>query len=227
MSGPTLCAIPGCRINGRHLPSCDADERNPCPGCLPRLAEDGLCCDTHVRWTEEALAEIQRLAPDAEAVARGEVRRGSGGGSGKPGSRPPINVDARDALDQTHAKLARACIRIARPRGMRFHVPCLADCVRPTPSQAHCSVCHETFAGPTLFDAHCRGDVEARYCLDPEEMTDRGEPLRKDVRGVWRSGAVRPETGSVEPQTADESSVVAEPTAEDTEPVEALTGGQP
>jgi hypothetical protein len=171
------------------------------------------------------LAEIERLCPDARLVAAGQVRRGHGGTGGKPGSRAPINLDATVKLNKTHAELARTCIRIARHRGMRFHVPCLTDCVHPTPSQAHCSVCHETFAGPTLFDAHRRGTVDTRYCLDPAEMTDRGEPLRKDDRGVWRSGAARPETGSGEPQTAEGTLVGVTPRADEPDGSEAFSGG--
>jgi hypothetical protein len=31
---------------------------------------------------------------------------------------------------------------------------CTKDCRRPTPHQAHCSVCHKTFNGYTTFDLH-------------------------------------------------------------------------
>jgi hypothetical protein len=52
-----LCAIPGCRQRNRHLPTCTDD----CLGCLPRLAEDGIVCEQHVRWAAESLAEIIAL----------------------------------------------------------------------------------------------------------------------------------------------------------------------
>lgn len=83
---------------------------------------------------------------------------------------------------------------------------CTTTCVQPSPSQAHCSVCHTTFAGPTLFDAHRRGEVDERHCVRPEQMTDRGLPLKLDERGVWRSGTTRPTTASGEPQTAEQPS---------------------
>lgn len=50
----------------------------------------------------------------------------------------------------------------------------------------HCSGCHETFEGVTLFDLHRRGGV----CADPKEMTVAGKPLRFDDThgdGSWWS----------------------------------------
>jgi hypothetical protein len=50
----------------------------------------------------------------------------------------------------------------------------------------HCSKCHNTFEGLTLFDAHQRiledGSV---MCLKPEFMTYKGQSLR-EVDGAWR-----------------------------------------
>lgn len=140
-----LCALPGCRQRNRHLPTCgtcpvDCDCHNgphyacsvpggcgsegcgraeDCTGCLPRLATEGLCCDTHVRWAAESLAEIITLAPDARAVAAGLVRHGSGGG-GKPGSRSPGNDDAMDALDAVSNALTTMARDIAETRGLHF-----------------------------------------------------------------------------------------------------------
>ena len=53
---------------------------------------------------------------------------------------------------------------------------CTNDCARPTPSQAHCPTCHETFGGVTGFDTHRKDGV----CLDPEL---KGYVLVKDI---WR-----------------------------------------
>lgn len=50
----------------------------------------------------------------------------------------------------------------------------------------HCSGCHQTFEGTTLFDLHRRGGV----CADPKEMTVGGKPLRFDGThgdGSWWS----------------------------------------
>lgn len=49
----------------------------------------------------------------------------------------------------------------------------------PTPSQAKCGTCHQTFSGVTLFDRHRSGGE----CADPREMNQ----IRLDPRGVWRS----------------------------------------
>lgn len=57
---------------------------------------------------------------------------------------------------------------------------CLPTCVRPTPSQAHCPSCHETFGGVRGFDLHREGTVYDRSCLSPEAVG-----LVKDDRGVW------------------------------------------
>lgn len=54
--------------------------------------------------------------------------------------------------------------------------PC-NNCQRPTPSQAHCTVCHRTFGGIRGFDQHrSHGN-----CLPPEAlgMVERG--------GIWRT----------------------------------------
>jgi hypothetical protein len=110
-----LCALPGCRQRNRHLPTCTDD----CLGCLPRLAEDGIVCDQHVRWAAESLAEIIALTDDARAVAAGLVRHGSGGG-GKPGSRSPGNDDAMDALDAVQGALTTMARAIADERGLTF-----------------------------------------------------------------------------------------------------------
>jgi hypothetical protein len=117
-----LCAIPTCRQRNRHLPTCTDD----CLGCLPRLAEDGLCCEQHVRWAAESLAEIITLTPDGRAVAAGLVRHGSGGG-GKPGSRSPGNDDAMDALDAIQNALTTMARAIAETRGLQIPSEALGD----------------------------------------------------------------------------------------------------
>jgi hypothetical protein len=117
-----LCAIPGCRQRNRHLPTCTDD----CLGCQPRLAEDGLCCDQHVRWAAESLAEIIALTDDARAVAAGLVRHGSGGG-GKPGSRSPGNDDAMDVINAVSNALTTMARAIAEERGLQIPSAALGD----------------------------------------------------------------------------------------------------
>lgn len=53
---------------------------------------------------------------------------------------------------------------------------CVDECKRPTPAQAHCSVCHLTFGGVTGFDAHRRDG----RCLDPAQLG------YVESAGVWR-----------------------------------------
>ena len=111
------CVLPGCRVRARHLPTCaDPD----CGGCLPRAADEGLICDADMARAERLLAEIVRLAPDARAVAYGEVRRGGGGSANKPGSRSPGNDDALDALDAIQSALTTMARDIAETRGLSF-----------------------------------------------------------------------------------------------------------
>jgi hypothetical protein len=47
---------------------------------------------------------------------------------------------------------------------------------------AHCSACHETFAGVGAFDLHRRGS----RCIKPAEVTNRkGEPLLVRANRDW------------------------------------------
>lgn len=112
-----LCAIPTCRIYGRHLPDCATDD---CRGCQPRITHEGLACDVCVGGAGGRLAEIQQLAPDARLVAMGQVKRGAGGASGKPGSQSPGNDGAMDALDAVGNALTTLARDIAETRGIRY-----------------------------------------------------------------------------------------------------------
>ncbi|GIF08679.1 hypothetical protein [Actinoplanes siamensis] len=113
-----LCLIAGCRIRDRHLPDCDQDH---CRGCLPRTAHEGYTCDVCEGRTVDRLALIAELAPDARAVAAGLVRRGTGGApAGKPGSRPPLNDGATDALDEIQNRLTTLAREIADARGLQI-----------------------------------------------------------------------------------------------------------
>lgn len=107
-----LCVLPGCRIRGRHLTTCDGE----CSGCLPR-ATDGNACETCAARAAGHLAVIVELTPDARLVASGLVRRGAGSGSNKPGSRSPINDAATDALDEVQNTLTTLAREIADVSG--------------------------------------------------------------------------------------------------------------
>jgi hypothetical protein len=73
-------------------------------------------------------------------------------------------------------------------------MPCTDACVAPTPAQCHCSACHETFSGITLFDRHRRNGE----CRRPGDL---GIELRR-IRGVWRYAEPRPSFGAKEPADA-------------------------
>lgn len=83
-----------------------------------RPTEDGWICGGCTARTGRQLAEIITLLPDARLVAAGQVRNGTGGAGGKPGSRPPLNVDALDALDGVQNRLTTTARDIAETRGM-------------------------------------------------------------------------------------------------------------
>jgi hypothetical protein len=110
-----FCVIPTCRVPGEHRPGCEGDCRY---GCQPRLAEDGYACDSCIGYDHQLLGVIADLAPDARAVAAGQIRRGpSAGGGGKPASRPPLDAGATDALDEITASLTKIARDIAAVRG--------------------------------------------------------------------------------------------------------------
>lgn len=113
-----LCVIPGCAIRNRHLPDCPDTEQ--CTGCLPRVVTEGHVCDADIAKTRDRLAAIIALADDARAVAAGLVRRGAGGSSGKPGSRPPLNDGATDAVNAVQNTLTTMAREVAETRGLRF-----------------------------------------------------------------------------------------------------------
>lgn len=214
-----LCEITTCRIRGQHRPDCDGEH---CTGCLPRVTHEGHACDSCIGHALVLLGILIDLTPDARAVAAGLVRRGGGGASGKPGSRPPLNPGATDALDELHDRLARLCIDIATQRGVRFHVPCLNSCIKPTPSQAHCGVCHTTFGGITGFDRHRRNG----QCIPPETFG-----YTQDDRGVYRAPVSETEKARLaelrEAQANENAPGVPVATPGQTEAVEATTGSQP
>lgn len=70
----------------------------------------------------------------------------------------------------------------------------------------HCSACHETFEGLSLFDAHrVSYDDGSRGCLDPAEMTFSGQTPTLE-NGSWR-GPKMPD--SVKAKYAKESNDAA------------------
>lgn len=66
-------------------------------------------------------------------------------------------------------------------------------CAKVTPSQLHCSVCHQTFGAERSFKAHRVGPLGSRRCLTGPELVDQ-LGLEQRPNGVWRMPA--PATGN-------------------------------
>jgi hypothetical protein len=84
------------------------------------VADEGLVCVVCVGRAAARLEAILDLAGPARLVAQGLVRRGQGAAGGKPGSRPPLSVDALDALDAVTNALTTIARMIADERGLTF-----------------------------------------------------------------------------------------------------------
>jgi hypothetical protein len=89
-----------------------------CAVCEKRPTPDGYACSGCGQRATDHLEVIIDLAPDARLVAAGLVRRGGGSGSNKPGSRPPLNDGATDALDGVQNLLTTLARGIAEDRGL-------------------------------------------------------------------------------------------------------------
>ncbi len=89
-----------------------------CAVCHEKPSPDGYACTGCCRAARGRLRGIQELTPDARAVARGEVRRGTGGAHGKPGSRTPGNDAAMETLDGVQNVMTTLARDIAETRGL-------------------------------------------------------------------------------------------------------------
>jgi hypothetical protein len=86
-------------------------------GC-GRPVTDGYVAEACGARAAGHLAEIIDMTPAARLVAAGLVRRGGTGGGGKPGSRPPLNDGATDALNAVQNALTTLARDIAETRGL-------------------------------------------------------------------------------------------------------------
>lgn len=68
---------------------------------------------------------------------------------------------------------------------------CLAICIQPSPTNAHCSSCHVTFGSVSGFDRHRRGGE----CVDPRQLA-----MHRDRNGIWRMKAPDPTDRPIWPQ---------------------------
>jgi len=109
-----LCASPRCAIPRRHTDSCPG---NPCRGCLPGWAADGLrLCPVDVRRLGENPVKLGELYGELELVLRGTER--GGGRPGAPGSASP----PRDAVVAMRGEIRHVlvgwCRLVAEERGV-------------------------------------------------------------------------------------------------------------
>lgn len=91
-----------------------------CSVCERRPTPDGYACSGCSSRAAGHLAAIVELAPDARAVAAGLVRRGGGGGSGKPGPQSPGDDGAMDVLAEIQNLITTLARDIAETRGVTY-----------------------------------------------------------------------------------------------------------
>lgn len=113
---PSLCEA-ACAARGRHAPDCpDPDE---CPGCLRRLAADGVrLCEVHTERLIEDLIEAPRLYADLGAVL---VHATPGGerAAGSATAGPVPDEDVMEARGAIRSALIRLTRTIVDERGVR------------------------------------------------------------------------------------------------------------
>jgi hypothetical protein len=79
---------------------------------------DGYACQGEITRAAGQLREIAELTGPARDVAHGQTSRGGTGGSGKPGSRLPLDLGATARLDAVENTLATWARHIAETRGV-------------------------------------------------------------------------------------------------------------
>jgi hypothetical protein len=90
---------------------------NLCTRC-GRPEPDAYVCDRCASQAAQKLAEIAEVAPASRDVANGLSRRSHGGGSGKPGSRLPLDLTAMAKLDGVQGVLTTWVRHICETRGV-------------------------------------------------------------------------------------------------------------
>lgn len=92
------------------------------PTCVRcgRPTLDGYACSGCTAKAGEQLQTVADMTPAARDVAHGLSHRGGGGASGKPGSRPPGDLDAMIRLGDVQNTLTTLARDIAETRGAQF-----------------------------------------------------------------------------------------------------------
>lgn len=94
-----------------------------CVRCARPLADGAYACDRCASQAAQKLAEIAETCPAARDVANGLSRRSQGGGSGKPGSRLPLDLTATSKLDGISATLTTWARHVSESRGIALPEP--------------------------------------------------------------------------------------------------------
>lgn len=90
------------------------------PTCVrcEKPTADGYACTSCTNRARGQLATIAELAPAARDVVHRLVRRGAGPVSGKPGSRPPLDLEAAERLDAVQNTLGGWVRHTVEERGI-------------------------------------------------------------------------------------------------------------
>lgn len=89
-----------------------------CIRCTKPMPDAAYACTSCVNRARRQLATIAELAPAARDVVHRLVRRGGGPVSGKPGSRPPLDLEAGERLDAVRNTLGGWVRHVVEERGI-------------------------------------------------------------------------------------------------------------
>lgn len=100
--------IRGCRVRGKHIPTCAGVS---CDGCLPMLAADGaMICERDIRSLRHTIGQAPDLCAHIRSIVdpqKAQVYdREKLSGAGSSESQPPVSVEMLDAADEVLGILA-------------------------------------------------------------------------------------------------------------------------
>jgi hypothetical protein len=164
MATDLLCSSPRCKPPTRHKPDCVGDPQEPCRGCLPARAADGLrLC----QWETDRLGQQPLEAATLHAeLGLALVGSGSGDGIGQknPGRGLNLNPKVVEHRATIRHVLAAIALRIAEERG--FTLP--ADNVR--------AVAGFVAASSQWLAAH---EEAGQFAVELAELVEVGRSLRQ------------------------------------------------
>lgn len=175
-----------------------------CVRCSRPMADSAYACTTCVDRAADHLTEVAELAADARAVASGEIRRGSGSSANKPGSRPPLNLEVLERLDEVTNDIQGWVKAAEEDRGAEIVSAVFGDRVVSDPL-AHAATAlsgqlgwlrHQLFADEALTSIAqaarkvagiVNGRIPGRYAGPCSHRDDEGKTCGQDVEA--RPGA--------------------------------------